>query len=107
MKASRNGRVSLCVVVPCYNEEDVMPTFFRTVVPELDRATGGSWRLLFVDDGSTDGSFEAIAREHVVEPRITCIRLSRNFGHQAAVSAGLAFAVGEAHTFYCSALFCG
>jgi dolichol-phosphate mannosyltransferase len=95
MKASSDGRVALCVVVPCYNEEDVIATFFRTVVPELDRATGGSWRLLVVDDGSTDGSFEAIAREHVVEPRVTCIRLSRNFGHQAAVSAGLAFAAGD------------
>jgi dolichol-phosphate mannosyltransferase len=95
MKESPGERVSLCVVVPCYNEEDVMATFFDTVVPELDRATGRSWRLLFVDDGSTDGTIDAIVREHLAEPRVTCISLSRNFGHQAAVSAGLAFAAGD------------
>src|ERR1035441_4767333 len=89
------GEVSLCVVVPCYNEEEVLPTVFRTVIPELEAATAGRWRILFVYDGSTDASFAAITNEHLLDSRVTCIRLSRNFGHQAAVSAGLAFAAGD------------
>jgi polyisoprenyl-phosphate glycosyltransferase len=86
---------ALCVVVPCFNEEDVMPTFLRTVPPELDAATDGSWRIIFVDDGSTDGTLPAIANAGLTERRIGCLHLSRNFGHQAALSAGLAFAEGD------------
>jgi dolichol-phosphate mannosyltransferase len=75
----------LCVVVPCFNEQDVMPTFLESVPAQLDAATNGSWQILFVDDGSTDGT---VAEARLTEPRVTCVRLSRNFGHQAAVSAG-------------------
>jgi polyisoprenyl-phosphate glycosyltransferase len=86
---------ALCVVVPCFNEEDVMPTFLQTVPPQLEAATDGSWRIIFIDDGSTDGTLTAIAEALLREPRIGCLHLSRNFGHQAALSAGLAFAEGE------------
>jgi dolichol-phosphate mannosyltransferase len=85
----------LCLVVPCYNEEEMLPAFLRTVIPELDRATGGSWRIVCVDDGSRDNTFAIITREHLADARITGISLSRNFGHQAAVSVGLAYASGE------------
>ena len=87
--------VSLCVVVPCFNEEEVMPKFFETVPPILDATTEGAWKLLFVDDGSTDRTANAIEEAHLRDPRITCLQLSRNFGHQAALAAGLAFAEGE------------
>jgi len=87
--------IVLCVVVPCYNEEQVLPSFLRAVVPELELATSGRWQIVFVDDGSTDGTFAAIAGAHIKDSRVTCVRLSRNFGHQAAVSAGLAFAKAD------------
>ncbi len=73
----------------------MLPAFFRAVIPELEAATGGSWQIVCVDDGSRDETFATIAREHMADPRIIGVRLSRNFGHQAAVSAGLAFAAGD------------
>jgi glycosyltransferase involved in cell wall biosynthesis len=90
-----DSRPSLCVVVPCFNEEEVMPTFFSTVPSQLDAATGGSWQLIFVDDGSKDNTLAAIVSAHLADPRISCLQLSRNFGHQAALSAGLAFGHGD------------
>lgn len=88
-------RVSFCLVVPCYNEEEMLPAFFGAVVPRLSAAMGESWRIVCVDDGSADDTFAVLAREHLAERRIVAIRLSRNFGHQAAVSVGLAFATGD------------
>jgi dolichol-phosphate mannosyltransferase len=61
----------------------------------IDAATGGAWQILCVDDGSIDGTSGVISREHLSDPRVVGIRLSRNFGHQAAVATGLAFAKGE------------
>lgn len=92
---AKNRVPKLCLVVPCYNEEQALPALFETAIPELDRATGGNWSLLCVDDGSCDATFELIARRNGIDSRVTGIRLSRNFGHQAAVSTGMAFAEGE------------
>jgi dolichol-phosphate mannosyltransferase len=88
-------RPKLCVVVPCYNEEAALPAFFGQVIPALETATQGRWQIVCVDDGSTDGTLQLIAAYHENEPRVVGIRLSRNFGHQAAVSVGLAFAKGD------------
>lgn len=94
--SDRSGEsVSFCLVVPCYNEDEMLPAFFAAVVPRLSAAMGSSWRIVCVDDGSRDETFSIIAREHLADHRITGIRLSRNFGHQAAVSVGLAFAAGD------------
>lgn len=87
--------MSLCLVVPCYNEAEALPAFFRTAVPQIDLATRGSWQIVCVDDGSSDQTFSMIAREHLADSRVAGIRLSRNFGHQAALSVGLAFAKGD------------
>ena len=92
---SNSQRAAFCLVVPCYNEQEMLPSFFRAVVPQLQGATQGSWRIICVDDGSRDDTFAIIAREHTVDPRVLGVRLSRNFGHQAAVSVGLAFASGD------------
>lgn len=86
---------SLCVIVPCYNEEEMLPAFFAQVVPALEQATAGRWNILCVDDGSQDATFSIIAQWHERDQRVSGIRLSRNFGHQAALSAGLAYARGE------------
>src|SRR5579864_1127597 len=88
-------RQAFCLIVPCFNEEEMLPAFFRAVVPELNAAIGESWQIICVDDGSRDNTFTIIEREHHAEPRIAGVRLSRNFGHQAAVSVGLAFASAD------------
>jgi polyisoprenyl-phosphate glycosyltransferase len=88
-------RTRLCVVVPCYNEEKMLPAFFAAVVPVLNGVTDGQWAILCVDDGSRDATFATIADWHRRDERISGVRLSRNFGHQAALSAGLAYARGQ------------
>ena len=85
----------LCVIVPCYNEEEMLDECFAAVAPALENATGGEWAILCVDDGSRDRTAKMIERWHRRDARISAIRLSRNFGHQAALSAGLAYARGE------------
>ena len=85
----------LCVVVPCYNEEEMLEAFFGAVIPALQDATDGEWSILCVDDGSRDATYRIVERWHQRDARISGIRLSRNFGHQAALSAGLAYARGE------------
>lgn len=85
----------LCIVVPCYNEEEMLPAMFAAVTPVLEEATMGRWSILCVDDGSRDRTFQAIEVWHQRDKRISGLRLSRNFGHQAALSVGLAYAQGE------------
>ena len=54
------------------------------------------WEVVFVDDGSRDGSYERLAALSAADSRIKVVRFSRNFGHQAAIAAGLSWARGEA-----------
>jgi dolichol-phosphate mannosyltransferase len=83
------------LVVPCYNEEDALPHLVRIVVPLLDKEVGSDWEIVFVNDGSRDRTLDLIVLENQRDPRIKGISLSRNFGHQAALTCGLAFASGE------------
>ena len=84
----------LSVVVPVCNEETNIDPLYR----ELDVALsplGYRWEIVFVDDGSDDGSWAAITALHESDPRVKGIRFSRNFGHQHALFAGLAYARGN------------
>ena len=83
----------ISVVAPCYNEQDVLPAFCERVVAAC--APHGSYELILVDDGSRDGTWRAITSAAEKNPRIAGIRLSRNHGHQLALTAGLAHAKGE------------
>ncbi len=85
----------LSVVVPCFNEEAALPAFLADAVEPIDTATGGVWQIIFVDDGSTDRSAAIILEHHHRDQRVACLRLSRNFGHQAALNCGLAYANGQ------------
>src|SRR3954453_7162803 len=87
--------VAFCVIVPCYNEEAMLPAFYAAMTPELEQLTGGNWSILCVDDGSKDRTFEIIGEWHERDARIRGLRLSRNFGHQAALSVGLKYACAE------------
>ncbi len=85
----------LCVVVPCFNEEDSLPALVEKLSPVLENATGGDWQVLFVDDGSRDSTARIIWELHAKDARFTGVRLSRNFGHQPAVSTGIRYANAE------------
>jgi dolichol-phosphate mannosyltransferase len=81
--------MKLCVVVPVYNEQAVLPEFLRRVGVSLQRLEMGPHQLLFVDDGSTDATLEILREAAAHDPRVAVLSLSRNFGHQAAITAAL------------------
>ena len=85
---------TLSVVVPCLNEQEAVPLFYEAFF----RETAGmdvSFEIWFVDDGSTDGTLEAVRRLRERDPRVKYISFSRNFGKEAAIMAGLAQARGD------------
>ncbi|HEX4074152.1 MAG TPA: glycosyltransferase family 2 protein [Candidatus Acidoferrales bacterium] len=84
------------VVIPILNEESVLPELLRRLCAVLDSTAGGPHEIVIVDDGSTDATPDILRRESQRDNRIIGVVLSRNFGHQAALSAGLAHASGEA-----------
>ena len=86
--------VTLSVVVPVYNEEDVLPLLAERLRPILD-ASGDSYEVLVVDDGSRDATPVVLAGLRRGWPQLRVVRLRRNCGHQVALSAGLHRARGE------------
>lgn len=84
------------VVIPVLNEETVLPELLRRVRVVLGRLAGGPHEIVIVDDGSTDGTPDILRRESQDDDQLVGVVLSRNFGHQAALSAGLAHASGDA-----------
>src|SRR6201987_4079785 len=83
------------VVVPIYNEEELILRFHEAVAAALDK-TGGDWEVVYVNDGSNDSSLELLKGLHAVDPRVVVVELSRNWGHMGAISAGLQIARGRA-----------
>jgi glycosyltransferase involved in cell wall biosynthesis len=82
-------------VIPVYNERETLAELYRRLLPVLD-ALDGPTEVVMVDDGSTDGSFEQMLALREGDDRFKLIRLSRNFGHQVALTAGLDHALGRA-----------
>jgi dolichol-phosphate mannosyltransferase len=83
------------VVLPVYNEAQVLPELLRRVSDEL-AACGLRYEIIFVDDGSRDQSPHVLDQLAAADRRVGVVHLSRNFGHQAAVQAGLAHSRGDA-----------
>ena len=82
-------------VIPILNERETLEELYRRLKPVME-ALDGPCEVVLVDDGSTDGSYELMAKLHERDPRVKALRLSRNFGHQIALSAGLDHAQGLA-----------
>jgi glycosyltransferase involved in cell wall biosynthesis len=96
----RAGCPRLTLVVPCHNEEQVLPETAKRLVTLLDQLTDGALiaepSIFFVDDGSTDGTWPLIERLAAEDACIHGLKLSRNFGQQSAILAGLLTAPGDA-----------
>ncbi len=88
--------MTLCVISPCYNEERSIDAFYAELRDALAKIADLRTRIILVDDGSSDGTLEALRRLAALDPRLEVLSLSRNFGHQAALSAGLDAASGDA-----------
>lgn len=87
----------ISIVVPAYNEESNLAVLCAHVREVMDGMTDvDEWELVIVDDGSTDGTWKVVETLSVADARVRGMRLSRNFGHQSALMAGLAAARGGA-----------
>jgi dolichol-phosphate mannosyltransferase len=87
--------LALSVVVPCFNEADGLTEFYRRTSGAIEAAGVTDYELILVDDGSTDTTWIGITYLVDLDPRVIGIRLSRNHGHQLALTAGLARCQGE------------
>src|ERR1700759_240924 len=86
----------LSVAIPVHNEESVLPELLARLRKVLDALPGGPHEVVFVDDGSSDSTFAMLAAAAAKDDRIVAISLSRNFGHQAAITAALDHVSGDA-----------
>lgn len=92
---SSSNSPTYSLVIPVHNEEETLPELRRRLLPVLDRLDGPA-EVLLVDDGSTDRSWPMMLQLHGEDSRFKGIQLSRNFGHQVAITAGMDLAQGEA-----------
>jgi dolichol-phosphate mannosyltransferase len=88
-------RVALSVVVPCFNEEDNLGELWRRVTAVCEESCGRDYEFVLVDDGSTDKTWATIQKLTEDDDNVVGVRLSRNHGHQLALSAGLENCSGE------------
>jgi len=86
---------TISMVFPIYNEEGNIRPLYQRVKSVLD-STSATYEMVFVDDGSHDGSLPAVKEISESDPAVRFVSLSRNFGHQTALAAGLAFTQGQA-----------
>jgi dolichol-phosphate mannosyltransferase len=90
------GSFRLSLAIPVYNEQAVLPELLRRTRDVLGKIPGGPHEIVFVDDGSRDRTAEMIAEAAREDARILLVSLSRNFGHQAALTAALDYVSGDA-----------
>jgi glycosyltransferase involved in cell wall biosynthesis len=88
------GGITVSVVVPLFNEAATLEALYSEVEAAFDEL-GMAWEIVYVDDGSTDGSYAELVRLHEAHKNIRVIRLRRNFGKAAALAAGIDAAAGE------------
>ena len=95
ISASPDLPIKLSVVIPCYNEEEVLAELRRRILPVCQAAARGPFEVILIDDGSKDRTREIIREFQSQDIRFVGVFLSRNHGHQLALSAGLTIARGE------------
>lgn len=86
----------LSVIIPCYNEEDVLRATYERLGKVFHGMTDYDYELIFVNDGSADPTQLILTQLQLADPHVRVLLLSRNFGHQIAVTAGLEVAAGDA-----------
>src|SRR4051794_13860016 len=85
----------ISVIIPIYNEEEIIERLTYEVSMVMNRA-GDDWEVIYVNDGSRDRSLDLLLRHQRENPHAVIVDLSRNWGHQPAITAGLAEANGDA-----------
>ena len=85
----------ISVIVPCYNEEESLPLFYKEIDKVIKRMSNVSFELIFVDDGSSDRTLNIIKEFSKDDSNVRYISFSRNFGKEAAIYAGLEYSTGN------------
>lgn len=85
----------ISIVIPCFNEQDVLAQLYSRLHAAAE-SWGEPFEIIAIDDGSDDSTWEILETFAQRDPRWKLVRLARNFGHQAAVSAGLTYSSGDA-----------
>jgi glycosyltransferase involved in cell wall biosynthesis len=97
MSVKQSGEPLLSVVIPIYNEQATLSELYRRLTHVLSENLAElAYEIVFVNDGSTDGSIQILSVLHADDRAVKVVNLSRNFGHQAALTAGLDYAKGDA-----------
>ena len=86
---------ALSVTIPCYNEEAGLPELHRRVTASCKEVVGQDYEIILVNDGSRDGTWDRIQALSEADAHVIGVDLSRNFGHQAALTAALTLATGQ------------
>lgn len=84
------------ILVPCYNEEAVLPQFYERTCAVIDSLRDYAFTFIFVNDGSHDRTLPILRQLHDKDKRVAYVSLSRNFGKEAAMLAGMDYAEGDA-----------
>lgn len=84
------------VVVPVFNEREVIDAFYERATSALGAIESADYELVFVEDGGSDGTYERLIEIADADPRVRIVKFSRNFGHQIAITAGIDHARGDA-----------
>lgn len=95
IRYASEGRPALSVVAPCFNEETGLEELLRRVVAVCNAVAPGSFEVVLVDDGSRDGTWACMQALSTKHDSVVAVRLSRNHGHQLALTAGLTVCRGE------------
>ncbi len=85
----------ISILIPCYNEEQSLPQLYPELVKLMDGNTGYEWELMFVNDGSIDGTLQVLKNMRLQDNRVNYLDLSRNFGKEAAMLAGFDHVTGD------------
>ncbi len=95
-KTQKKRKELISVIIPCFNEEDVINLCHKTVCETLDALKDFNFEIIYINDGSTDKTLEYLNTLQLSDKRVTVISLSRNFGKEAAMTAGIDHCAGDA-----------
>lgn len=85
----------ISILIPCYNEEKTLPLLYPELIKLMDTNSGYDWELMFVNDGSSDGTLGELQRLRSMDDRVNYVDLSRNYGKEVAMLAGFDYVTGD------------
>ena len=85
----------ISLLIPCYNEENTLPMLYPELTKLMEQNNQYEWEIMFVNDGSVDGTMDELRRLREKDPRINYVDLSRNFGKEIAMLAGFDYVTGD------------